>query len=517
MSSSWYPFLHLQEVVPELKPLQGDEKEINQQLKDVLVLSVDTLCQNVSWFDTLSSHQQLCWGVVATCSSKIPVSDNCHWVKTYHYAIAQLGKIFTAYCNAHKHLGSSCILSQHFPVDISGTASNAVTRYFQWVRKAQDMLMMWQKKFERYDVDYNDILMYTNDHACIDNISRLLCAHTLLVDRQDVDTVKDQFTAHFDQLCSYLLRYIPGHPEARWCTLPVLLTDYGVSLPFHLQDTISKHVIFPGEQKPLVGELLHSSILVTTNSQFHVGQDTFLKLTKAFTLKSLLQLVQDIKDLLQDVSKEHMDMLVFFHLQQSEMFKKYLLKQLKKEATKAAAVSLEMSTVSPFFTSLPTPQLTFLLQQPQQQEQQDSATLKMLERALEVVHNLIHRLAEGAVTYSDIVAGGALKLESLNIKGELEIFTQYANQTGLTNTEGLDGIQSMLDLFQFAHHIDMINSVCKQYQLHGCLNDPTLNELMETVKGLTSEDVRAKLTPMDALKKVWCVCVCVCVCVCACK
>ena len=428
-------------MIPDPRILQGD---INQLLMNVLVLSVTTLCQNISLSDTLTPHQQLCWGVVATCSSKIPVSHSCNWIETYHCAIVQIGKIFKAYCNARSFLGSSCILSQCFPREISESASGDITRYLQWVKKSQDMLITWQRKFRQSDVSYDDVILYTNHHASINDLSQVLCAPTLVVDREIVNTAKNLLTTKFDQLCIYLLKYIPGHPEAHWCTLPTLLANYGVSLPLHLQDTISKHLVFPGDQKPLVGdlELFHTNISDTITSQFHPGRDTFLKLSCAFTLKKLFQLVQDIKGLLQGISKEHMDMLVFFHLQQSKIFKKHLLNQLEKETTMSASASLERSTVSPFFTSLPTHHP--ILQQPQQQKQPDGVTLEMLEQALDSVHCLTSRLVTGTATYSDIVAGGALKLEFLNIQRELEIFTCYANHTGLTNTEGLARVLSML-------------------------------------------------------------------------
>ena len=191
-------------------------------------------------------------------------------------------------------------------------------------------------------------------------------------------------------------------------------------------------------------------------------------------------------------------MLVFFHLQQSEIFKKYVLKRLE-EATKAAATSLERSAVSPFF-SLPF-SLSYHLREPKQ-SQEPGVTLEMLEKALDRFHNLFQRLAVGTATYADIVAGGALRLESLNIQRELVIFTQYARHTGLAHIEGLAGIQSMLELFQLTHHINMIHRVCKQYQLKGCLTDPTLNQLMDIVNELCSEINWSRLTLLDALKKV---------------
>ena len=425
----------------------------------------------------------------------------------YDFVIAQLGQIFNAYCNARKLRGSGCILSQHFPQEISKSSSDDVIRYFQWVRKAQDVLIVWQGKFLHNEVNFDDVLTYASHHVSIDRVGRALCAHTVVMDSQDVQDVKNLFITSFDQLNIYLLKYIPGHPEARWCTLPALLAHYGASLPHHLQDTISKHILFPGERKPLVGQLLHNNFPVTSTGQFQPGHEISLKLTKAITLRKLLELLHDIMALLQGLL-DHLDMFVFFHLQQSEIFKKHLLKHLEA-ATKEAVATLERSTMaSTSFSFLPSvrPSLSYRLKepqkQPQQQQQESGVTLEMLEQGLESVRNLLYRLAEGTATYADIVAEGALKLETLNIEREFDIFSQYARYTGLAHIEGLAGVQSMLELFQFTHHIDKIYRVCEQYQLKECLADPDLHRLMDIVKELSSEDTRANLTPMDALKKV---------------
>ena len=456
---------------------------------------------------------------MTTCSSEIPVSsESFDWIRSYAFVIVQLGKMFTTYCITCKLLGPHCILSQHFP-QISISASVDVIRYFQWVKKAQDVLIMWQRKFLHNEVNYDDILTYDTHHASIDQLGQALCANMLVVDRQVVQDVKNLFIDHFDQLNSYLLRYIPGHPEARWCTppaltyygssrwyipghsracwctLPALLTYYGSSLPLHIQETISNHILFPGEQKPLVGQLLCSNISVTGTGPFQPGHEISLKLSKALTLKELNELLQDIKASLQCIL-EHLDMLVFFHLQQSEIIEKNLLKHLE-EATKAAATSLVRSAASP--------ELSFILSyqlRVSKQKQEPVVTLEMLGQALDSVHNLIHRLADGTATYAEIVAWGALQLESLNIQRELEIFTQYAKHTGIAHIEGLAGIQSMLELLQFTPHINMIHRVCEQYQLKGCLTDPTLHQLMDLAKELCSVINWSRLTLLDALKKV---------------
>ena len=461
----------------------------------MLIASVTTLCQNMSWFSSLSPRQEFCWGVVAACTSKIPVTaESFDWIFAYDFVIATLGQLFNAYVNTRRLRGQECILSSKFPDEVADSTDNVVL-YFQWVRKSQDVLSVWQGKFLNNEVNFDDVLVYANHHTSIDRLGRAICADSTFMDGQDIQAVKNLFITHFDQLNTYLLKYIPGHPEARWITLPALLAHYGVSLPLHLQEVISKHVLFPGEDKPLVGQLLHNKFPIG-NGMFQPGHEISLNLTRAITLKKLLDLLQDIISLLQDMM-EHLDLLVFFHLQQSEIFKKHLMKYLE-DAT--AVVTTTEKVRGTLFSSF-RPVVSY--QQRSVKPQQDSTVnLDMLEKALESVNSLLKRLLEGTATYADIVAGGALKLESLNIDREFEIFTEYARHAGLSHIDGLAGVQCMLELFQFTHHIKTIHSVCDQYQLKQCLADPTLHKLMELKKELSSEDTRAKLTPVDAVKKV---------------
>ena len=315
------------------------------------------------------------------------------------------------------------------------------------------------------------------------------------MDGQDIQEVKNVFIINFDQLNTYLLKYIPGHPEARWITLPALLAHYGVSLPLHLQEVISKHVLFPGEDKPLVGQLLHNKLPIG-NGMFQPSHEIALNLTRAITLRKLLELIQDIMTLLQGIL-ENLDFLVFFHLQQSEIFEKHLMKYLEDATTVVATTEKVQSSLFSSFRPV-------MSQHSDIPQQESSVTLDILEKALGSVNHLLQRLAEGTATYADIVAGGALKLESLNIDREFEIFTEYARHAELSRFDGLAlaGVQCMLELFQFTHHIKTIHSVCDQYQLKQCLADPTLHKLMELKEELSSEDSLPKLTPVDAMRKV---------------
>lgn len=72
---------------------------------------------------------------------------------------------------------------------------------------------------------------------------------------------------------------------------------------------------------------------------------------------------------------------------------------------------------------------------------------------------------QGTATYSEIVAEGELSLEKLDIELEFNILHSFLAyfQLLLASYEGLTGVRSMLELFQYIHHIRTIHSVCEQY------------------------------------------------------
>ena len=62
------------------------------------------------------------------------------------------------------------------------------------------------------------------------------------------------------------------------------------------------------------------------------------------------------------------------------------------------------------------------------------------------------------------------------------------------NEEGKKGIKHMLELFQYSQQISQIPSVCEQYGLLQCLDDPKLGELMEIVDSVKTTEDRAQVT-----------------------
>ena len=107
------------EVVPEFKMLQGDESLLDTTMNELLTISVTELCTNINWFTSLTPKQGFCWGIVATCSAKIPVKvDSLLWLQNYHYLINQLCHIFEAYCSDQGLREDERLLKDDLPANV---------------------------------------------------------------------------------------------------------------------------------------------------------------------------------------------------------------------------------------------------------------------------------------------------------------------------------------------------------------------------------------------------------------
>eukprot|EP00731_Ephydatia_muelleri_P021726 Em0014g317a len=223
--------------------------------------------------------------------------------------------------------------------------------------------------------------------------------------------------------------------------------------------------------------------------------------TKSLTLTELAALTGQLDEFLKPLL-DHMKMLVFFSLNQCKIFNNYLHLQLKQKCS-AISVHPSMRPNNTFSTlgALPKEEGT-----KEERPKEDGVTLQILAKALKTTSHFLDKLIEGAAKYSEIIAeGGTLTLESINIEVEFHILATYFSTAGLgshvSTNEGLKGIRSMLELFQYTSiHIPAIHKVVQQYHLEGCLNDPSLKEVVTIAEEV--ERSRANLTPREAVPKM---------------
>ena len=362
------------------------------------------------------------------------------------------------------------------------------------------MLEHWNKKFHHQDISYDEVLLYASNYSKLNSLGNMVCASNLVIDIDMLQNIKTTFLNDFEILNVHLLKYIPGQPDAKWCILPALLEDYGIYLPQNVRDIILKKVWFPGKLGQIPEDQLGTPLMFSTSSQFQPGHDISLKLHRNTSLCDLIRLVREISHF-QCPLMDHLDMLVFFKLHQSVLFDKYLRLYLKKiikiQQQSRKTLSHIQFSESGFSLNFPSAFSPVSRHDPME----EGLSIYDLVQGLRNTHELIKKIMSGIATYSEIIAEDELMLQNLDVEREFSILSGYIllSKLSMGQYEGLDGNRNILELFQYASHIQNIHSVCKQYNLRKCLQDPLLHELAEL--SITKEDY-SKMTPILANRKL---------------
>lgn len=470
---------------------------MTQPLRLLLDKCVKTICQNLDSFSDLSSRLDFCWGVVGSCCAKMPVSESLEWAKSYYHVIDQLGKIYSVYCQRQAGEDTRSVLNEEtMPLDVANSSCEGVKMFFDWLSRAQQVLAAWREKFTAKKVNYDSIQLYLEVYGLLNRAATSLTANSLVVDSHYVHAVKTDFLQAFELLNIMLLRYISGQPDAGYCSLCEILTKYGVGLPHSILVTIKKHVSFPGENKSSNKKALsvEYSIPSSVSKNFNPGSpDIKLELTRDIDFLQLKSVVRQLTSFLSPVD-DNLDLLTFFYQNDSEIFDKYLKHQLK---ILEEAKSAKTQEGSPKMVALP---------QVVVEKQQDAsvAAITLLGEALENTKEFVLRLIQGNAMYTEIIASGSLNLRSMDIDCEFGILNSYAEyaKIDMQDAEGLQGIQAMLQLFQYARHIMVIHNVCEQYSLEACLADEDMKELLELANMLDEAETENILTAKDAIEKM---------------
>ena len=279
-----------------------------------------------------------------------------------------------------------------------------------------------------------------------------------------------------------------------------------MTLPQHLLTPIERYVVFPDDKSRSKDELLKHPVPAGTHGQFQPGSNELsLRLTNEFTLKELSEMIQGIGEF-QDTLIEHMDMLIFFKLNHSVMFDKYLRVEIgqaidsETEQAKLQSV-FEPPSLSMFKFSSPR---SMFLSSAKPKKKKEGVSVDMLQKSLQNTSELLMKIMRGEAAYADIIAQGKLDLETLDIENEFTTLKSYFLTLNITQSEseGLAGVRSLLELFQYTKHIQKIQDACEQYHLDGCLQDSELEVIKFLVRDVESEGNRSKLTPIDASQRM---------------
>ena len=278
----------------------------------------------------------------------------------------------------------------------------------------------------------------------------------------DVDTAKfymSTFQGKQKELNSLLVWHIsdPQYTDQS-CILSVLLKGYGITLPDDVLDFVGKNVTFPGYNiLPITQQELHQ------NHTFITKNDS-ISLDKEVTLSKLSEITNTLESFV-DPFLKFMDMLVFFHVHNSFLFKKYVKLHLCK---------LQSGNSKP------------------------QMLIFNFGIALSNTKMCILEIINGEAAFSVVVAEDKTILKQIDIEQEFAILKLYAKHFKIVWRDTQDGTQAMLELFQFTSHIENILPVCSQY-LKGCVNDRSLQDLFEIRKIFMDH---SKLEPHTAREKV---------------
>ena len=349
-----------------------------------------------------------------------------------------------------------------------------------------DILLYWKDKVSHQfsDNSYDEILQCANNCTSLKTIWVALHANSLQLNFQCIEDFKRVFLNFYDRLNRLLLYSIPGQ-DSEWYTLSDLVLKWGLSLSPDDQKFLQTKVIFPNPKHCYLPTKQLCSISLPTS-------DFFVRLVKSVTLRELERHVLSIEASLKPIAGHLLRVLAFFKSESSYLFKFYLSYYLNE--AKASCQVCQSDTL--LFTSSLSKSLTA---QPQHAE---ILTMEVFADALKLTESMVNKIVQGKAEYSEIVMEGNLKLEELEIEKEFNILSKYASVFDVPKSDSND-IESMLVLFQYTTHIKSIISVCQQYHLEKCLQDPLLqDELTKVMKHYTSEEDRSKADPCEAREKM---------------
>ena len=232
------------------------------------------------------------------------------------------------------------------------------------------------------------------------------------------------------------------------CILPEILLKYNVNPPSDPFDSIYCNVILPRPKECTLPWQLFEKIESTTNPLDSVPLlekcRVQLALSRSLTLESMIILVEKLKRFVDAVGYLH----ILVGSCRSHLLKEY--------------IKLEM------------------------QRQPDSTpSINSLKTALTATNSLVTKIVNGNATIAEVTANETITLDELNLDQEFNILAACA-ENERPNLEA-NFLKRALDLFQLSSDVSRIEPVCRRYGLHGCLNDPTLNEVVKIAKDSNQE------------------------------
>lgn len=330
------------------------------------------------------------------------------------------------------------------------------------------ILKLWHEKLKLHEVNFDEISLYANNCNDLCKVGRMI-ASEFVFDSQKVESLKKSFCILFDELNLRLIKYIPGQPDGKWCSFVSLLEDYNVSLPQKLQNFISTKIWFPGYESNIPKDQIGIHP-ISSNLKGKFQFEVSLKLEKNITLSELSGVIDELENFQKLIPEKLLNMFVFFKLQYSIMFDKYLRFYIK-EIMKS---------------------------------QHSKFSIDNLVKALERTSDLLENIMLGTSPYSEIISEDKLTLEEFEIENEFSILSEYIQVYNLSGNhrDGLSGVRNIVELFQYTTYIENIESVCEQYHLSNCLKDPKFKALSDIMHEHVNKEDCDRITPIIASQQM---------------
>ena len=396
-------------------------------------------------------------------------------------------------CDRHRTDTHAFFTLLYTDVDVFVFEDDYAHRYFEWVAEIHGVLLHWNNKFSCKDITYQEMQQYPHHDNTLKELGCQFNASSLLMKAEDVKSYISAFDRDRGNLNALLLRHIPSQANMQWCTLIAVLNCYDVYLPPEAEEIMSK-VNFPTLETDPSGKTL--------------------QLNDSMTLLELSNLVLTIKIFLEPID-DFLNMLVFFKLTKSALFDIYRDYYMKKLEAPQDALFLSKCTHSASFSSIRPPPTDFfsssltiakcpascVLSSSEQDSVAKDCPMKKLKNSLQSIYNLLDEIMKGSAKYSDIVAEDEESLKGLDMEKEFAVLLSYAQMENLPGS-GLQGVRSMLEIFQCTTLVKNISLVCDQYHLEECKKDRNLKKVLELTQGYAEKRHRFEITPLVATDKM---------------
>ena len=325
----------------------------------------------------------------------------------------------------------------------------------------QSELRRLNERITENDLNYEEVtLLLQSNVKTISSMLNTPIEHSLLDDRSM------KFCKVFEQLNLLIIRYIPRKPELEWCTLQSVLTGSGVSLPDELESTLEECISTPDNVSCRREKFLENEPPSNITNEFSPPCEVCLKLSRRVTLRSLIALVDELKKFLEPINN-HLSMILYFHLKESELFEKYKEHYLRRYLD-SHQLPLTSACEDDGFQS----------EEEDDDDEENEVDIKILALSLDETRKLLLNICEGNAEYNEITANGKIDL-ALDIESEICVLREFILYTNFASKDELSSVQCMLELIQYAEtHIPCIENVCRQYKLDGCLKDDDFINLL---------------------------------------